>query len=210
MTMQSVFYDRSVIYSGAMASHTPRVRDSAAPVTPKGRRTQEALLKAGEIVAERDGLSGLSVGEVVAEADVAKGTFYLYFDDRESFIDALHQRFYSQVGEAVLQAVAELPPGRELLLAAIEAYLDVCLANLAVKALVFETRAQSTLTTTMEDREALFAKLAQPSMRAIGMTPAHISARLIVALTSEAALIEMEAGRKVAGARKSIRTLLGA
>ncbi len=209
MTTQSVFYDRPVIYSGLMASHAPRVRDSAAPVTPKGRRTRGALLKAGEIVAERDGLSGLSVGAVVDEAGVAKGTFYLYFDDRESFIDALHQRFYSQVTEAVSRAVAELPPGRELLLAAIEAYLDVCLANHAVKALVFETRAQSTLTTTMEDREALFAKLAQPSMRAIGMTPAHISARLIVALTSEAALIEMEAGRKVAGARKSIRTLLG-
>jgi hypothetical protein len=62
----------------------------------------------------------------------------------------------------------------------------------------------------MEDREALFAQLAQPSMRAIGMTPAHISARLIVALTAEAALIEMEAGRRVPGARKAIRALLGA
>lgn len=192
-----------------MASHTTRVRDSTTPVTPKGRRTREALIRAGEIVAERDGLSGLSVGAVVDRAGVAKGTFYLYFDDRESFIDALHQRFYSQVTEAVSRAVAELPPGRELLLAAIEAYLDVCLANRAVKALVFETRAQSTLTTTMEDREALFAQLAQPSMRVIGMTPAHVSARLIVALTSEAALIEMEAGRKVPGARKTIRALLG-
>jgi AcrR family transcriptional regulator len=185
------------------------VHDSVVPVTPKGRRTREGLLEAGEIVAERDGLSGLSVGAVVDRAGVAKGTFYLYFDDRESFIDALHQRFYSRVTEAVSQAVAELPPGRDLLLAAIEAYLDVCLANRAVKALVFETRAQNTLTATMEDREALFSKLAQPSMRAIGMTPAHVSARLIVALTSEAALIEMEAGGKVAGARKSIRTLLG-
>ena len=193
-----------------MASHATRVRPSATPVTPKGRRTREALLRAGEIVAERDGLSGLSVASVADRAGVAKGTFYLYFDDRESFIDALHQSFYAQVTEAVSQAVADLPPGRELLLAAIEAYLDVCLANRAVKALVFETRAQSALTTTMEDREALFAQLAQPSMRAIGMTPARISARLIVALTSEAALIEMEAGHRVSGARKSIRTLLGA
>ncbi len=147
---------------------------------------------------------------VADQASVAKGTFYLYFDDRESFIDALHRRFYDQVTEAVSHAVAGLPAGRELLLVAIEAYLDVCLANDAVKALIFETRAQSTLTTTMEDREALFAQLAEPSMRAIGMMPTRISARLIVALTSEVALIEMEAGRKVPGARKSIRTLLGA
>lgn len=194
-----------------MASHaTPGGDTRATPVTPKGRRTQEALLEAGEIVAERDGLSGLSVAAVAAQAGVAKGTFYVYFHDRESFIDALHQRFYSQVTEAVYRAVAGLSPGRDLLLAAIDAYLDACLKNRAVKALVFETRAQSELTTTMEEREALFAQLAQPSMRAIGMTPAHISARLVVALTAEAALIEMEAGRKVPGARRSIRMLLGA
>ncbi len=183
-------------------------RAGATPVTPKGRRTREALLTAGEVVAERDGLSGLSVAAVAGQARVAKGTFYLYFDDRESFIDALHQRFYAQVAEAVSHAVADLPAGRELLLAAIEAYLDVCLANRAVKALVLETHAQNTLATTMQDREALFARLAEPSMRALGMTPARISARLLVALTSEAALIELESGHRVAGARRSIRTLL--
>jgi AcrR family transcriptional regulator len=202
MTVQSSIVRR-------VAPHpTPHTRAGATPVTPKGRRTRETLLRAGEVVAEREGLSGLSVAAVATRAGVAKGTFYLYFDDRESLIDALHERFYAQVTEAVSRAVAGLPAGRKLLLAAIEAYLDVCLTNHAIKALVFETRAQSTLTTTMKDREALFARLAEPSMRAIGMTPAHISARLIVALISEAALIEMETGRKVPGARKSISTLL--
>jgi TetR/AcrR family transcriptional repressor of nem operon len=107
-------------------------------------------------------------------------------------------------GAARLQTIT---PGRELLLSAIDAYLDVCLANRAVKALVFETRAQGELTTTMEQREAMFATLAQPSLRAMGMTPAAISARLFVAMTSEAALIEMEAGRRVKGARDAIRAL---
>jgi TetR/AcrR family transcriptional repressor of nem operon len=192
-----------------MASRsTSHARAEGLPVTPKGRRTREALIGAGETVAEQAGLAGLNVAAVAQQAGVAKGTFYLYFEDREAFIDALHQRFYAQVTDAVSRAVADLPPGRELLLAAIEAYLDVCLRNRAVKALVFETRAQSALTTTMEDREALFARLAEPSVRAIGMAPAPIAARLIVALISEAALIEMEAGRKVGGARKSIATLL--
>ncbi len=194
---------------GEVAAHTTRsAAVGADPVTPKGRRTRDALLRAGETVAELDGLSGLSVAAVATQAGVAKGTFYLYFEDRETFIDALHQRFYAQVSEAVALAVAGFPPGRELLLAAIEAYLDVCLRNRAVKALVFETRTQGTLTTTMQDREALFARLAEPSVRALGMTPARISARLLVALTSEAALIELEAGHRVAGARRSIRTLL--
>ena len=192
-----------------MPHATPNARTGANPVTPKGRRTREALLRAGEAIAERDGLSGLSVAAVARQAGVAKGTFYLYFDDRDALIDALHQAFYAQVSVAVSRAAAGLPAGRELLLAAIDGYLDVCLENHAVKALVFETRAQSALTTTMEEREALFAQLAEPSVRAIGLTPARIAARLVVALTSEAALIEMEAGHRVPGARRSIRALLG-
>jgi len=179
------------------------------PVTPKGRQTRERLLKAGEKVAERDGLSGLSVASVAKRAEVAKGTFYVHFPDRETFVDALHQRFYDEVSTQVRTAVTGLPPGRDLLLAAIDAYLNACLAHRAIKALVFETRAQNNLTTTMQEREALFAKLAEPSMRALGLTPARTAARLIVALTSEAALIEMEAGRKVPGARRTIGALLG-
>jgi TetR/AcrR family transcriptional repressor of nem operon len=182
----------------------------ALPVTPKGRRTRVGLIEAGAVIAERDGLAGLSVAAVAELAGVAKGTFYLYFADREAFIDALHQRFYDRVTEAVAGAVRGLSPGAELLLAAIEAYLDVCLENHAVKALVFETRAQENLTTTMQEREALFAQLAEPSARAIGMPSARVAARLFVAMTSEAALIEMEAGRKVPGARNGIRRLVNA
>ncbi|HTA13883.1 MAG TPA: TetR/AcrR family transcriptional regulator [Solirubrobacteraceae bacterium] len=179
------------------------------PVTPKGRRTRLALLEAGAVVAERHGLAGMSVAAVAEQAGVAKGTFYLYFPDRDAFIDALHQRFYARVSEAVAEAVDGLAPGTELLLRAIDAYLDVCLENHAVKALVFETRAQGELTTTMEQREELFSKLAQPSLAAMGMRPAPIAARLFVAMTSEAALIEMQAGHRVSGARNTIRALAG-
>jgi AcrR family transcriptional regulator len=177
------------------------------PVTPKGRRTREALLDAGELVADSRGLSGLSVAAVVGQAGVAKGTFYVYFPDREAFVDALHQRFYARVSEAVAAAVEGLEPGRELLLSAIEAYLDVCLANHAVKALVFDSRAQGSLTTTMREREEMFSLLAQPSLKAMGVASAPIAARLFVAMTSEAALIELEAGRRVPGARRAIRDL---
>jgi AcrR family transcriptional regulator len=182
-------------------------RDEIEAVTPKGRRTRHALLEAGAVVAERRGLAGLSVAAVAEQAGAAKGTFYVHFPNRDAFIDALHQRFYDRVSEAVASAVQGLVPGRKLLTSAIDAYLDVCLANRAVKALVFETRAQGELTTTMQQREELFAVLAQPSLAAMGMTPAPIAARLFVAMTSEAALIELEAGHEVPGARDTIRAL---
>jgi AcrR family transcriptional regulator len=170
----------------------------------------QALLRAGAVVAERDGLAGLSVAAVAREAGLAKGTFYLYFPDREAFIDALHQRFYEDVNRAVAAAVDGLPLGLERLLAAIDAYLDICLSNRAVKALVLETRAQASLTTTMEDRAAMFVQLAEPCTRAMGLKPAVVFARLAVALTSEVALLEMESGRRAPGARRAIRTMLGA
>lgn len=178
--------------------------DRDTPVTPKGRRTRAALLEAGATVAEESGLAGLGVAAVTARAGVAKGTFYVYFEDREAFVDALHQRFYSQVNEALAAASAGLRPGRELLLAAIDAYLDVCLANRGIKALVLETRAQSKLTTTMEEREDHFAALTGPSLKAMDVASPTVSARLLVAMISEAALIEMEAGHRVSAARSMV------
>jgi AcrR family transcriptional regulator len=183
-------------------------RPDSTPVTPKGRSTKESLLRAGEAVAERDGLGGLSVAAVAAQAGVAKGTFYVYFPDRNAFVDALHQRFYEQIGSAVATATAGLAPGREFLLAALDAYLDACLAHHGVKALVFEARAREELTVTMTDRVARLMDLAEPSVRAMGLTPAPISTRLIMALGSEAALVELEAGHTVPAARETVRALL--
>ena len=177
-------------------------------VTPKGRRAREALLEAGVAVADRAGLAGLTVASVTEEAGLAKGTFYLYFADRDAFIDALHQRFYERVNEAVLGAVGELPDGLEKQLTAIDAYLDVCLENMGVKALVLETRSRPGLTTYMEEREELFARLSEPNFRAMGASNPRVAARLSVAMTSETALIELDAGRRVPAARRTLHQLV--
>jgi TetR/AcrR family transcriptional regulator, transcriptional repressor for nem operon len=175
------------------------------PVTPKGRRTRDSLLDAGESLAAENGLAGVTVAAVTTRAGVAKGTFYVYFEDRDLFVDALHQRFYEQVNAAVAAAVDGLTPGPELLLAAAEAYLDVCLEHRAMKALVFDMRTQGNLTTTMEERHTMFARLAEPSLRAAGVPVPRVGARLFVALTSEAALVELEAGKRVPAARAMVR-----
>jgi AcrR family transcriptional regulator len=175
------------------------------PVTPKGRRAREALLEAGADVAERAGIGGLTIAEVVRTAGLAKGTFYLYFPDREAFIDALHQRFYARVTDGVKAAAEGLEPGVERVVAANLAYLDVCLANRGAKALVLETRNQPNLTETMEDRQEMFAKLAEGDLEAIGVSSPGVTARMIVAMTSEAALIELRAGRRIPATRKALR-----
>ncbi|MCT7658018.1 TetR/AcrR family transcriptional regulator [Mycobacterium deserti] len=183
-------------------------RSNEVPVTPKGRETKEALLDAGEAVAAREGLSGLSVTAVTTRAGVAKGTFYVYFADRAAFIEALDRRFYERVRETVLDVVAPLAPGRDLLIAAATAYLDVCLAHRSIKALILEARVHSTRGATFAELVDQFTAIMAPSLEAIGMTPVDVYARLVIALASEVAIIELERESSVDDARAGIRKML--
>lgn len=47
------------------------------------------------------GVNGASVDDIVGAAGVAKGTFYLYFDSKDSIVDAVAARMVDQVGDAV-------------------------------------------------------------------------------------------------------------
>ncbi|HEY5052527.1 MAG TPA: helix-turn-helix domain-containing protein, partial [Solirubrobacterales bacterium] len=151
-------------------------------------RTAEALLDAGVVVAESHGLAGLSVNRVVATAGVAKGTFYVHFDDRRTFVDTLHARFHARVEEAVAAAVAAIPPGSERLVAGADAYLDVCLKERAVKALALEARSDPDLATSIAIRHERFAASAAPSFRAMGWPDATAAAQLLAAMTAEIAI----------------------
>ncbi|HEY7836947.1 MAG TPA: TetR/AcrR family transcriptional regulator [Solirubrobacteraceae bacterium] len=174
-----------------------------------GGRTRELLLAAGVAVAERDGLAGLSVNRVVTEAGVAKGTFYVHFADRESFVDALHERFHERVSAAVEQATAGVPAGAERLWRAVEAYLDVCLRERGIKALSLEARTEGALTASMSARHERFARAAVPSFKAMGWPDAKAAAQLLAAMTSEIAIRELEARRRLPAARRSLRRFLG-
>jgi TetR/AcrR family transcriptional repressor of nem operon len=172
-------------------------------------RTYEALLDAGVMVAERDGLAGLSVNRVVAEAGVAKGTFYVHFADREAFVDALHARFHERVARAVAAASADTAPGAKRIVSGVEAYLDVCLADRAIKALALEARTESALTASMSARHERAAAAAIPSFKAMGWPDAKAAAQLLAAMTSELAIRELDAGRRLPSARRALRRFVG-
>lgn len=67
-------------------------------------RTRAALLQAGRtLLASRD-VQGLSVDEIVAAADVAKGSFYNHFADKDVFAREIGAAVRRQVEEAVIKA----------------------------------------------------------------------------------------------------------
>jgi AcrR family transcriptional regulator len=54
------------------------------PRSAKGRRTRARLLAAGKAVFERDGFLQARITDIAAEAEVSHGSFYHYFDSKES------------------------------------------------------------------------------------------------------------------------------
>ncbi len=91
----------------------------------------------------------------------------------------------------------------------VEAYLDVCLADRAIKALALEARTDAALTASMSARHERFAAAAIPSFRAMGWPDASAAAQLLAAMTSEIAIRELDAGRRLPGGRRALRRFLG-
>ncbi len=166
--------------------------------------THDTLLQAGLRLAEQHGLTHMSVNAIVAEAGVAKGTFYVHFPDRTAYLVALHQWFHDRLKQTILTATADLEPGLERLRRGALAYLDGCLQGQAVKALLLEARGEPAIAEQVQHRNADFARLVQPNFEAMGWPHVEATARLYVAMTAEAALIELESGR----ANESLRAAL--
>lgn len=177
--------------------------------TPSPNPTVEALLDAGAAVAEKHGLAGLSINRVVAEAGVAKGTFYVHFADRKAFVDTLHARFHTRVDRAIKAAIEGVSPGPERLVRGAEAYMDASLDDRAVKALALEARSDPDLASSMSARHERFAAAAIPSFRAMAWPDARAAAQLLAAMTAEIAIRELDAGRKLPAARRTLRRFLG-
>lgn len=117
----------------ATAADAPRRRTRA----PEERRA--ALLDAAEQVFLAKGFGATSIDDIVAAADVAKGTFYLYFESKEVLLVALRERFIALFVGALQQAMdrhrADNLRGR--LRTWVEAAVDTFLDHVALHDVVF-------------------------------------------------------------------------
>lgn len=77
----------------------------------KKERTRRQLVTAGlRVLAEKG--QGLTVSDVVAEAEVSNGTFYNYFADREELLDALAEHSALALAASVAKEPIEDPARR--------------------------------------------------------------------------------------------------
>ena len=157
---------------------------------------RNALLDAGQRLLGTADLARISVNAIVAEAGMAKGSFYQHWPSRAEYVRALHARFHDQLGESIAAAIANLPPGRERLEAGMNAYLDGCLAEPATKALLVQSRTEAGLGDLVAARNESSATLMLPDLAVLGWAPPEPVAVLLVAAIAEIALIELAAGKR--------------
>jgi AcrR family transcriptional regulator len=74
---------------------------------PAARRDE--LLDAAQRLFTRNGLAQTSVADIAAEARVAKGSVYRYFESKDTLLGAMKDRFFERMMERVAEAVAALP-----------------------------------------------------------------------------------------------------
>jgi AcrR family transcriptional regulator len=74
----------------------PRIADPTRP---------DAILDAARTVFLRDGYANARMADIAAEAGVAVGTLYLYFDSKEALTQALALRFFGKLCAAALPAL---------------------------------------------------------------------------------------------------------
>ena len=69
--------------------------------TRKGRNTRARIVAAGRSVLEEYGYFETSVGEITRRADVALGTFYRYFENKDELCLELLERLVTELYESV-------------------------------------------------------------------------------------------------------------
>ncbi len=77
------------------------------PRTKPPEERREELMNAAQQLFLEQGVGPTSIEEITSGADVAKGTFYLYFSSKEDLLAALRERFAQELLSKVKTAVAK-------------------------------------------------------------------------------------------------------
>lgn len=94
------------------------------PVTARGEATRRRLLNAAEQEFGSKGYHGASVSSITQRADIAQGTFYLYFRSKEEMFVTLVRDIGHQLRAHSTQAIAQATNRLEAERLGLEAFLQ--------------------------------------------------------------------------------------
>ncbi len=115
-----------------------RRRSPRSSTVPKAERRQQILSAAREVFARR-GYHQATIDDIVASAGVARGTFYLYFEDKRAVFSDLIDRLSAKLTMAIVSIVTT-DPARSVdaqVRGNIRAIIGTCLAERTMTRILF-------------------------------------------------------------------------
>jgi len=110
------------------------------PKTARGRRTRRGLLDAAAVEFGGKGYHDASISEITRRAGVALGTFYVYFDSKESIFRALVAHMSHLTREWIASRVAEIPDRLTIERVGLEAFIDFARGHKDLYRIVMESQ----------------------------------------------------------------------
>jgi AcrR family transcriptional regulator len=115
--------------SGSAAARRPRIERPRAtiiplPATARGQRTRQKLLTAAEKVFGELGYHNAGIVEITQHADVALGTFYLYFPDKKSIFQDLVRTLNTRLRATIRERIREIDDRLEQEVAGFETFFE--------------------------------------------------------------------------------------
>jgi AcrR family transcriptional regulator len=86
-----------------------RATTKSRPRTKPPEERRDELMNAAQQLFLKQGVPATTIEQITAGADVAKGTFYLYFSSKEDILAALGDRFGQKHLEGIKAAIAKNP-----------------------------------------------------------------------------------------------------
>lgn len=115
------------------ASERARGRGKRRVAASKAERRSHILAAARDVFAKR-GYHQATIDDIVAETGVARGTFYLYFEDKRSVFSDLMDRFFTSLTMAInrIDVAPGAAPVAEQARANVRGIIGMCLADRAM------------------------------------------------------------------------------
>ena len=110
------------------------------PVTARGEATRRRLLTAAEQEFGSKGYHGASVSSITQRADIAQGTFYLYFRSKEEMFLTLVRDIGHQLRAASQQAIAKASTRLDAERLGLEAFLQFAARHRGLYRIVQESQ----------------------------------------------------------------------
>lgn len=123
------------------------MRKATPVLSPRGARTRARLVLAARGVFERDGFAGAKITDIAKHADVAVGSFYTYFDNKDAVFRAVIEAIGAELAAPLPREIGSDPLAR--IEAGNRAYVRIYAKNARILAVMqhrtFEDRAMHEL-----------------------------------------------------------------